>query len=238
MKKYDFGSSNNELNYALVKKLAGESLHERVGELGEEFDVGEFGEFDMMFSSKGYQAKSETSITMYEGQNVGSGKLVSVLFFPGNGTGNRETYGKIGNLPGRWTPRSKEGQGEVMFSLGTGIGKGEDGRWIPGLTSLEEYIMVGRQAFKRNEFNPSKGCLREVVKNEREYETSSLVRSDFTYIGEQFGNPHAIAFVPDESLWKSPNDGVFFQVAAFLAFPDSNHSFDAVKRAVERNRPK
>jgi len=85
---------------------------------------------------KNYTAKSESKLYDSKGQPITENLLTTILFQPGDGTGNQNDY-KLKGVPPSWTPRRKTGYKELFIPIGTFA----NGSWHHGRTHLAEVIL-------------------------------------------------------------------------------------------------
>ena len=143
-----------------------------------------------------------------------------------------------------WTPRIKRDYAELFLSVGTGY----QNRWVSGLTSLTEVSTGGHSAPRiwayPNEL-ASKGpqlvycCQSEDMEGVRE-ELAFAKHFDFTlHQGRDHGNPHAVVFPDGSWIDQLQPYNAFFQIGAFLGFPEMNADLQVVeRRLIELNEKK
>lgn len=167
-------------------------------------------------AGKGYTAKGQAELE-YNGQPVGNGILHTILFRPGEGTGNDKDFNLPG-VPASWTPRKKTDYAEVFFPIGTIY----DGNWFPGRTALTAFTTDGKEIRLYTDLMMKpRELFQEVTEGKRLSPVSNFgltLHKEAT--GGSKGDPHSIVF-DDREIQAVKSLGIpFFQVGGFLSFSD------------------
>lgn len=237
MTKLSFGT-NRELNLDAINPLVEAELQKRMRELGEGFAIQNVKPLEPTDRSASppyrYSAKGQAEIT-YQGRPLGSGKITTVVFGPGEGTGSHASM-RLDGIAEAWTPREKSGYAEVVMALGTGY----NSRWISGLISLDETISDGKWSDRLCEsFNVSMSYLRKVCNfSQIETETREFSRFGLTYLKDHdvLKYAHVIVFPHGPTNYFFNPDETVFQIASFLPFPERTESFGIVKKAIREQK--
>ncbi len=196
------------LNLNQANERTREELSKISRELGRPWEICDYSEFELT-SQKGYTARAESHLYFHKTLAGGEGRLVAVLFQPGDNTGNQ-----------KWIPRKKEGKAELFLSLGSSV----DGEWFSGLThlvALDEPFnpedMLPQEIFAYKELTASS---RQYLEKLRGFNLDKLPRRlDFTYDkSRNFGDPHVIGFSEATVIGARPHE-IDYQIGAFVSFP-------------------
>ncbi|MFH1803015.1 MAG: hypothetical protein ABH864_06240 [archaeon] len=217
-------------DFEAIREVTNLGLQERATELGGAVRIGEVEGFELMPPERGYTARGKAGITR-SGSPLGSGTLYTVLFTPGQGTGDRTNYHLLDH-PARWTPRRKDGYAELFMAIGTGYRS----KWFPGVNSLSVVDHTGTHKnspwIKRLTVGPRDYV--EALRNGGRLERVS--RFDFTLdrgAETPYGDPHAIIFDPSRPLDELDTKELF-QVGAFLSFPQDDEGLTFVRDAIRK----
>lgn len=164
--------------------------------------------------NRGYTARAEC--TFKDCDNSRIIKATAVLFRPGDATGDRSSY-SINGLEERWTPRTKTGQAELCFAVGSSV----DGKWISGLTCLKALTAQGSNPSLENGVS----IYAELTTSSRTYlskvcgtHNEPLNRLAFTFDRQRgLGNPHVIGFAPSLATSSRPHE-IDYQIGLFIPF--------------------
>ncbi len=170
---------------------------------------------------KGYYAKAIHALHWKE-QPLGTGKLVTIVFRPGEGTGNHLDY-QLTNIPPAWTPRNKTGTAELFISIGTY----HEGLWHTGVTSLSAVTLTKDQTtIERYKCLTHSTLERSLTPDELGMHCHR--HFDLTLNKERnYGNPHAI-------IWKTDiNNPESLQVASFLQFLEPSEGLTLVQQKLQ-----
>ncbi|MEK6898661.1 MAG: hypothetical protein AABW79_01020 [Nanoarchaeota archaeon] len=234
MQSYDLGLNFN-LNLEVINRLVGDELRNRVVEFGQGFTIDKIISLELM-PEKGYTAKGEASIH-YQGKPLGNGKVVTILFRPGEGTGNNNDFNIKGVRPS-WNPRIKNDYAELFMAIGTGY----QDKWLSGMTALTEVSCDRTDVphlwpYGGGLSSPSPYLGACCNSRQEEVVNDLLLRADhfdFTLHSERnHGNPHAITFNDGSWLEDLMPCETFFQIGAFLAFQRSSPELTLIEKIVD-----
>ncbi|MFA5259335.1 MAG: hypothetical protein WC979_05890 [Candidatus Pacearchaeota archaeon] len=239
MKNLLYFGTNKELNLDAINPIVEAELQKRMSELGAGFDVQNIQALEPTNRSISipykYSAKGQAEIT-YNGKPLGSGKITTVVFGPGEGTGSHFSM-QLEGVAEAWTPREKSGYAEVVMALGTGY----NSRWASGLISLDEMISDGRwiERLFNQSFNVSMLSLRDSFKySDKKVEDQFAMVSRFglTYFKDEriLQYPHAVVFRNGPMHYFFNQDETVFQIASFLPFLERTEGFDVIKKAIKK----
>jgi hypothetical protein len=226
--KNNFGT-NEGLNLEAISQVVEDELRNRFSELNSNFEVNGVQPLHTI-PGKGYTAIGQGEV-LYQGEQVGNGTVYTILFRPGDGTGSNVNF-EIKGVPSKWTPRIKVDYAEVFLAIGTYYQK----VWFPGITSLTEVSTDRNNPLGIHSLpNPlilEAPTLEQAVKNVSDApQTKAQVPFNFTlHRDRNYGNPHAIIFPEGSWLDKLTPYETFFQVGAFLAFPQRTRELEIIEK--------
>jgi len=182
-----------------------ESELQRVSqELGDLWDINHYVPLGEM-PDKNYTARGGSHLLF--NTCLAEGQLVTVLFQPGDSTGN--------------VPRPKQGEAELYIALGSSV----DGKWFSGLTSLDA-VSSNIKTYKQLTM-PAQEYI-EALSGKRKNPDK---RFDFTFDRDEgYGNPHVIGFQPYIPVAGSLD--IDYQVGAFVNFPRKCEELDILREKV------
>ncbi|MDP3881324.1 MAG: hypothetical protein Q8Q31_00405 [Nanoarchaeota archaeon] len=186
---------------------------------------------------KGYSAKASTNVEESGGRPLGSGTATLIMFRQGDGTGNAQDY-QIEGLEAKHTPRNKEGAAELYISIGTFF----NGSWIPGITCLSCYGLDARGQILgyKGLGSSATGFEANLAAFKERKSPFPIFHYDFTFDRNPtyhepnpivpYGNPHAILWPHSLQI---EHTGEFFQIGAFLPFPEETESLVRIRELVK-----
>lgn len=221
-----FGVNNHQLNLREMSLVAETELIAAVAELGIDARVSDFKPVERI-PGKGYSGRGEARVSIF-GKPLGSGVVYVVLFKPEDGTGSHQDF-DLSPIPYKFTPRKKIDYAELFLSLGTGY----DDFFLQGNNHLRELTLDENRAklVDLNDLTLDEREWGEALRNRRVVEAQRFIF--IHHEGRNYGNPHAVIFSnPKVKNFTQDGSKPFFQLGAFLSFPERTKDLERIERRV------